>query len=103
MAQRREQAGPRPGAGRARDRGVLPHCPGLSNREIAAELLVSEATVRTHVAQVLARLGLRDRAQIAVFAYEHGIVRPGSTHVAPFGQATSLQGHSSAKRIREHS
>jgi DNA-binding NarL/FixJ family response regulator len=50
---------------------------GLSNREIAAKLYVSEATVKTHVAHMLSRLGLRDRVQITVFAYEHGIVRPG--------------------------
>jgi len=50
---------------------------GLSNGEIAAKLYVSEATVKTHVAHVLSRLGLRDRVQITVFAYEHGIVRPG--------------------------
>jgi DNA-binding NarL/FixJ family response regulator len=50
---------------------------GLSNGEIAAQLYVSEATVKTHVAHVLSRLGLRDRLQVAVFAYEHGIVRPG--------------------------
>jgi DNA-binding NarL/FixJ family response regulator len=50
---------------------------GLSNREIAAQLYVSEATVKTHVTHILARLGLRDRVQIAVFAYERGIIRPG--------------------------
>jgi DNA-binding NarL/FixJ family response regulator len=50
---------------------------GLSNREIAAELYVSGATVKTHVAHVLSRLRLRDRVQVTVFAYEHGIVRPG--------------------------
>jgi len=50
---------------------------GLSNREIAAQLFVSEATVKTHVTHVLSRLGLRDRVQVTVFAYEHGIVRPG--------------------------
>jgi len=50
---------------------------GLSNREIAAQLFVSEATVKTHVAHVLSRLGLRDRVQVTFFAYEHGIVRPG--------------------------
>ena len=50
---------------------------GLSNGEIAAHLFVSEATVKTHIAHVLSRLGLRDRVQITVYAYEHGIVRPG--------------------------
>jgi DNA-binding NarL/FixJ family response regulator len=50
---------------------------GLSNAEIASRLYLSEATIKSHITRILARLGLRDRTQIAVFAYENGIVRPG--------------------------
>jgi DNA-binding NarL/FixJ family response regulator len=56
---------------------------GLSNAEIAASLYLSEATIKSHITRILARLGLRDRVQIAVYAYENGIVRPGRSTPPP--------------------
>ena len=50
---------------------------GLSNEEIAGQIYVSPSTVKTHAARAMMKLGARDRAQLVVFAYEAGLVRPG--------------------------
>jgi DNA-binding NarL/FixJ family response regulator len=63
----------------AREREVLVEVAGgRTNAEIAQTLVLSETTVKTHVGKILTKLGLRDRVQVVVFAYETGVVRPGT-------------------------
>jgi DNA-binding NarL/FixJ family response regulator/two-component sensor histidine kinase len=84
-----------------REREVLGEiAQGYANLEIARRLYLSEATVKTHVGRILAKLGLRDRVHVVIFAYDHGLVRRRRDHPA-VGRTTILRSDA-VQRLHEH-
>jgi DNA-binding NarL/FixJ family response regulator len=87
-----DAAGAEPGSARirelltAREQDVFSRiAAGMSNSEIAASLFLSEGTVKVHVGRILAKLGLRDRVQAVVLAYESRLITPGTSPPGPPG------------------
>ena len=74
---RTSRLGPRPGPGSRRHVVLAAIAPGSSNAEISEELFIGEATVKSHVSSIFTKLGLRDRAQGVIFAYESGLAKAG--------------------------
>jgi DNA-binding NarL/FixJ family response regulator len=69
-----------------REREVVAEAAGRTNDEIAARLMISPTTAKTHVSRSMTKLGARDRAQLVVIAYETGLVRPGWSEPDPGGR-----------------
>ena len=78
--------------------GEIAH--GYANPEIARRLYLSEAAVQTHVGRILAKLGLRDRVYVVIFAYDHGLVRPASG--SSRGRTTTILRSDALQRLYEH-